>query len=167
MRAISRASVFFVLTGLALTVAATDLQTCRKIADPQQRLSCYDALSLLSAAAVTASAGPAAPAAPAPTPAVPAPVQAAAGNADGFGLPVNARAGEAQTVSSRLARELDGWGPNQIIQLANGQLWQVVDGSSGVLQAENQRVLVRRGALGTYFMEFDGLNRSPRVKRVQ
>jgi hypothetical protein len=46
-------------------------------------------------------------------------------------------------------------------------LWQVVDGSSGVLQAENQRVLVRRGALGTYFMEFDGLNRSPRVKRVQ
>lgn len=164
MRAISRASVFFVLTGSALTVAAADLQTCRKIADPQQRLSCYDALSPLSAAAATASAGPAAPA---PTPAVAAPVQAAAGSADGFGLPVNARAGEAQTVSSRLARELDGWGPNQLIQLANGQLWQVVDGSSGVLQAENQRVLVRRGALGTYFMEFEGLNRSPRVKRVQ
>ncbi|MCV2366190.1 hypothetical protein LNV23_22365 [Paucibacter sp. DJ1R-11] len=162
MRAISHASVLFALTASALAVAAADLQTCRNIADAQQRLSCYDALSPPAAASTTATAT-----ALAPKPAAPAPVQALASNADAFGLPVNARTGEAQTVSSRLARELDSWAPNQIIQLANGQLWQVVDGSSGVLQAENQRVLVRRGALGTYFMEFDGLNRSPRVKRVQ
>ena len=158
MRVLSRSSVFFVLTVSALAVAAADLQTCRKIADSQQRLSCYDALSPPTAAGVNA---------PASTAAAPAPAPAAAGSADGFGLPVAARASEAQAVSSRLARELEGWGPNQLIQLANGQLWQVVDGSSGVLQAENQRVLVRRGALGTYFMEFEGLNRSPRVKRVQ
>lgn len=158
MRVLCRSSVFFVLTVSALAVAAADLQTCRKIADSQQRLSCYDALSPPTAAGVTA---------PASTAAAPAPAPAAAGSADGFGLPVTARASEAQAVSSRLARELDGWGPNQLIQLANGQLWQVVDGSNGVLQAENQRVLVRRGALGTYFMEFEGLNRSPRVKRVQ
>ncbi len=83
-----------------------------------------------------------------------------------FGLPAKAPA-EAEALQSSLAREMDGWGANTVFVLANGQRWQVVDGSQGVLLPENRRVTVRRASLGSYVMEFEGLNRSPRVKRLQ
>lgn len=70
-------------------------------------------------------------------------------------------------MDSRIAGRFDGWQANDQIELANGQIWQVTDGSLGVFTVTNPKVSVRRGTFGTYFMEIEGINRSPKVKRVK
>jgi hypothetical protein len=42
----------------------------------------------------------------------------------------------------------EGWRPNERIRLANGQVWQIADDSSSLLQRRDPKVTVRRGALG-------------------
>jgi len=138
------------------------LQQCRQLVDAAVRLACYDALPLPGLAPSRASPqGPAAASVPAAQAVPPSDRREAS-----FGLPAKAPA-EAEAVQSSLAREMDGWGANTVFVLAIGQRWQVVDGSQGVLLPENRRVTVRRASLGSYVMEFEGLNRSPRVKRLQ
>jgi hypothetical protein len=43
----------------------------------------------------------------------------------------------------------------------------VVDGFSTSVYLKSPKILVRRGALGAYFLDVEGLNRSARVKRVE
>lgn len=127
------------------------LQRCRAIAEPVARLACYDALA-------DAPAGTRAPAAP---PAVAAPE---ARPATTFGRPQ--RDTEPQEVSSAVGAAFAGWGPNSRIRLDNGQVWQVVDGSSVVLPAGARRATVKRSLFGNYVLEIDGLNTAPKVRRV-
>lgn len=144
------------------------LQHCRSITDPTARLACYDAL----AAAPKPPAPPAAPAA-AVTPAAVAPTVAAVAAAptpkpaDNFGLPVSKRSDEVQSVQSSTGPNFSGWGPNQHIKLANGQVWQITDGSSVVLEPGARKVTVKRASLGSFVLDFEGLNTTPRVRRVQ
>ncbi len=70
-------------------------------------------------------------------------------------------------IESHVPGRFDGWGPNASIRLANGQVWQIADGSSGAHWIENPKVRVRRGALGAFYLEIEGTNRSPRVTRIQ
>jgi hypothetical protein len=138
--------VLLIAAGLASpTLAQPDpLQRCRALADATARLACYDAI-------------PAAPAAQA----------AAADKVKSFGLPQPASGSEPETVQSRVAADFDGWGPNQRIRLENGQVWQVTDGSSGVIRPGRLQVTVRKGALGSFYLDFEGLTKSPKVRRVQ
>jgi hypothetical protein len=53
------------------------------------------------------------------------------------------------------------------IPLANGQVWQIADGSARFMSLDNPKVTIRRGALGSFFLDFENDNRSPRVRRVQ
>ena len=61
----------------------------------------------------------------------------------------------------------EGWGPTSRIRLTNGQVWQVTDGSSAPLSLQSPRVTVKRALLGGYVMEFEGSNRTARVRRVE
>jgi hypothetical protein len=70
------------------------------------------------------------------------------------------------TVESSINGRFEGWGPNSRITLANGQVWRVMDDSSAILYLDNPKVLVRRGLLGAFYLEINGTNRSPKVKRV-
>jgi len=70
-------------------------------------------------------------------------------------------------VDSRLADSFDGWGPNSRVRLTNGQVWQVIDGSSVVLPPGSRKVRVKRGALGSFYLDIEGLKTSPRVQRVE
>lgn len=115
------------------------------------------------AAASAATSVPAPAPAPAPvvvtaTPPAPAP--------DRFGLPERAR-NEPASIDSSVSADFVGWDPNTRIRLSNGQVWQVIDGSSGTLAPGQRKVTVTRGALGSFFLEFEGLNKSPRVRRVE
>ena len=112
------------------------------------------------AAPVAAAAG-AAPAAPAPAATTAA--QAAA-EAD-FGLPASSRG--PREITSTLPGLFPGWEPRARLRLANGQVWQVIDGSSAVLYLRDPVVKVQRGALGSFFLEIAGTNVSPRVRRVE
>jgi hypothetical protein len=46
-------------------------------------------------------------------------------------------------------------------------VWQVSDDSSLYLGRDNPKVTVRRGAFGSFFMDFEHENRSPRVRRIR
>lgn len=133
------------------------LLRCRGLSDPAARLACYDAL-VPAAATPPAIRTPEKPATTAPAPEAPP---------DRFGLktPVTETV---QAVDNQIAGEFRGWQPGGRITLANGQVWEIADGSQGALApVVDPKVRVRRGALGSYYLEVDGLNRSPRVKRIQ
>ena len=81
-----------------------------------------------------------------------------------------AAAGEAtpQSVESTIAGQFAGWGPSTLFTLANGQVWKVVDGSQAELQpVTNPRVRIVRNLFGTMFLEIEGTNASPKVRRVR
>lgn len=141
-------------TGPALADGAAILR-CRQVADLVQRMACYEAI-------VVTVPGAAAQA-PQPAPAPPGPPKA--GN---FGLEVkSALLGLPGSMDSTIPGRFQGWGPNDTITLANGQVWQISDDSRGAMVATDPKVTVRRGALGAFYLEIAGTNRSPKVRRIQ
>ncbi|MBL8343787.1 MAG: hypothetical protein JNL30_20145 [Rubrivivax sp.] len=151
-----------------------DLRRCRAIADSLARIVCYDAIALPGAGAA-ASAAPV-PVAAAPVVGVvpPAAAPASASPPVGsnamrdFGLPERAAAQQLQFVESTIQGDFDGWTPGARVRLANGQLWEVVDGSTAsYAQQRNPKVRIERGWLGSYFMNVEGVAHIPRVRRLQ
>jgi len=147
---------------------------CRLLTDVALKAACYDAIALPSAgglALVTApiAAGTGAVAVRAAPAAPTAPAAAAAS----FGLPAPAAAPAqpgavvAGALESSIAGAFDGWQPQSRIRLANGQVWQVTDGSEGVYTRRDPKVRISRGSLGSFFMQIDGISQTPRVRRVE
>jgi hypothetical protein len=168
VRRAAAVTFLFLVSGASLADDA-GLLRCRAVADSPARLACYDALARevegrfgkpQAAAPVPAqpSAAPASPAAPARA----SPPQTVAN----FGLE-NRQAPELNAIQSTIPGLFQGWGPNARIQLANGQVWQISDNSSAYLYRQDPKVSVRRGALGSFFLDIENDNRSPRVRRVQ
>lgn len=153
----------FLLALLALPALAADdaaVQRCRAISEATARLACYDALPL--APPTRATPAPQAAAAPA---AVAAPVAAVApAAAQTFG---QERRDEPEALSSHIQGAFEGWGPRSRIKLANGQVWQVIDGSEGVYFLQNPKVTVRRAMMGGFQLDIEGAKRLPRVRRVE
>ena len=144
----SLALLLVLASGAALAQSA-DLQRCRSIADNNARLVCYDALA---AGAGTAGREP-----------IAMPANAAAA----FGLERQAMQAGADAIDSQLTGLVEGWGPRSQFKLANGQVWQVIDGSSAVLYLKDPKVKIRRGAMGTFVLELDGTNETARVNRLR
>jgi hypothetical protein len=141
------------LLALLMTAAAARadddaLRRCRAIAEAPARLACYDAIVPARAAAAPAAASAAAPNA-----------------ASRFGL--SAPADAVERVESRIEGRFEGWNPRGLFRLANGQVWQVADDSRGVYWLESPKVVVRRGALGSYLLEIEGTTAMVRVRRVE
>lgn len=159
-----------VLLAVAGPAMADDaaLLHCRAIHDVAGRVACYDAIPV---AAGVAAARPAPASAPAAAPAAPATPAAAAAQADAnFGLSIAQmrKPEESNTLESNLIGKIDAWGPNTQFRLANGQVWRVVDGSSGYVdEIENPKVTITRNGLGTMFLDLPGARQPPRVRRVQ
>ncbi len=139
---------------LSITATATaaahsqELRNCRALPETAARLACYDGLPL-----------------PATAPPPAAPPAAPSGDA-AFGLQGPAR-GEVAAVSSSVAGRFEGWGAKSRIRLANGQVWEVTDGSSAAAWLLNPQITVRRAALGSYLLEVEGMNGTARVRRVE
>ena len=138
------------------------LLRCRTISDVAGRVACYDAIPIATGMAAARPAPTSAPAAAAP---------AAAAQADAnFGLSIAQlrKPEESNTLESNLIGKIDAWGPNTQFRLANGQVWRVVDGSSGYVdEIENPKVTITRNGLGTMFLDLPGARQPPRVRRVQ
>lgn len=126
------------------------LRRCRALAADTARLACYDAIAL-APAAVAAAVAPAGSAAAAP--------------AARFGLPEGPD--RIERVESRIEGRFEGWRPLDRLRLANGQVWQVIDGSTGVYWLDSPRVAVRRGALGSFVLEIEGVKPFVRVRRIE
>ena len=140
-------SILCVLAALAAALPAhaddAPWLRCRAINDPAARLACYDAVQAQPAAQAAASAA-----------------------ADRFGKDAR-RPDEVDQIRSVLPGRFDGWDPGQRFRLANGQVWQATDGSRGAYNLESPKVLVRRGAFGSYLLEIEGVNQVIRVRRIQ
>lgn len=162
----------WLLAGLAClsapaTAAEPSLTTCRTIADDAQRLRCYDAIVVAPAPAARApSAAPAtaAPAAPAATQPPPSPEAR-------FGLPARpapaAPPAEPESIESAIAGRFEGWTPRGRLTLANGQVWEIVDGSQGTYDLASPKVKITRGSFGGFFLSVEGVGQTPRVRRVR
>jgi hypothetical protein len=124
---------------------------CRKLAETQARLACYDTIPVGALPAAAAVAAPAA-----------SPEQR-------FGMEqVKRKEDEPRSIESSIEGDFSGWEPGAQIRLANGQVWRVVDGSNAVLSPmKNPKVKVTRNLLGTMFLEIEGTNNSPKVRRVR
>lgn len=140
-----------------------DLRRCRAIPDTAARLACYDALPLATQAPAPGAAGSAKGGGQpgAATPGRPAPPPEAQ-----FGLAPKPSE-EVASIQSNIPGLFEGWRPNQRIRLANGQVWQIADESTSFIQRRDPKVTVRRGALGAFYLDIEGDNRSPRVRRVE
>jgi hypothetical protein len=145
-------------TGAALAddaaMADHAILACRAHSDAKVRLACYDTIQVSTRPAATVAG-----AAPAP----------AAGAEQRFGLEQVKQKEEApRFIESSIEGDFAGWDPGAQIRLANGQVWRVVDGSSAVLTPmKNPKVRVTRSLLGTLFLEIEGTNNSPKVRRVR
>lgn len=153
------------LPAMAATAADTTdntgaLQRCRAVPEAAARLACYDALPLsLPARQSPAVAPDRGQATPAARPAAVAPAAAQNFGQEGRNEP--------EALSSHIPGSFEGWGPRSRITLANGQVWQVVDGSEGVYFLQNPKVTVRRALMGGFQLDIEGAKRTPRVRRVQ
>jgi hypothetical protein len=160
------------ITG-AFSMAATSVVAneaavlkCRAQTDAVKRLACYDAIDVSPPAALR----PATPATAASATAATAPrmgTAPAAAPAAEFGLPPKQTAVGVDRIETTIKGRLDSWQQGSRIRLANGQLWQVTDDSRGVCECDNRKVVVTRGAFGTYFLEIEGKGNAPRVKRLE
>ena len=142
--------------GSALAADA-DLLRCRALGDAAARVACYDAIPVAATAAAQAT-----PAGPAAT--------AAVGSEANFGLTAKQmrKSDEPSGFQSTLVGTFSGWGPTTVFRLANGQVWRVADNSSASLESQQApKVAITRNFFGTVFMEFEGINLSPRVRRVE
>ena len=146
------------------------LQQCRDMADATSRLACYDALPILPNAI---KIKPTSDVATRPIANQTKPDESGAPATTGtlianqFGLEDRLAKNAETTISSQIVGNFEGWGPHSRITLANGQLWQVSDDSSRSVYIKSLKVTIRRGAFGAFYLELDGTNYSPRVKRVQ
>jgi hypothetical protein len=127
-------------------------ERCVKIEQAASRLACYDDW----AGRRPAEADKKSPEAALPASSTPQ-----------FGLEDRVEAAMPATMESRISGNFEGWFPGDRIKLANGQVWQIADGSSGVIYARDPKVVIRRGALGSFRLEIDGTNRAPRVRRIE
>ncbi len=140
------------------------LLRCRTIADATARLGCYDALvvSAGSIGAAKAAAGASSVAQPSSVQQTPKQTPSQ------FGLEEKiASKREIDAIESSIPGSFEGWRAKSNIRLANGQVWQISDDSSRAHYIDNPTVRIRRGALGSFYLEIQGTNISPRVKRLQ
>ncbi len=127
------------------------LSRCRAVADSAVRLACYDALPV-GAAPVSAGVPP-------------KPVSNARAP-DAFGLP-ETPGSEVTFIDSQINGRFAGWEANQQIELANGQIWRIADGSRAYADLSHPKVRIERGAFSAFYMVVAGLNQAPRVRRVK
>ena len=77
------------------------------------------------------------------------------------------RRARASSLVDSISELTDRRDPNQKISLKNGQVWQVIDGSTGTVIGKSKTVTIRRAVLGSYWMEFEGLSKAPKVQRLK
>jgi hypothetical protein len=137
-----RIAVPCLLAGAAAAAHANEaeLLRCLTISDSTVRLACYDVVARALQPTERFGKERAAPA---------------------------AAASAVEAIESHIPGQFDGWEARALIELANGQVWQVTDNSSGTARLVNPKVKVTRGLLGSFFMSIEGESRVPRVRRVR
>lgn len=167
------AASLLLLLGTSAFAQDTALLRCADIANRDARLDCFDALAAKARAARAAGATPLAqadnfgrdslppPPKPAPAPQAEPALQAAPAAQAAVAPAV------VDSVKSQIDGIVEGWGPGTVFTLANGQRWQVSDGSRAEMYLKSPKVTVKRALLGGYVIEIEGTNKTAKVKRFE
>jgi hypothetical protein len=145
-----------VVGGSAHADLAANIVKCRALKEAVERLACYDGIASPSPTAETPR-----------TATEPERQEVDPRQSFGLATPKPSRTVETEAIESSIAGAFDGWEPGTQIRLANGQIWQVSDGTRGVFSLRDPAVRVVRGTLGSYFIEIAGVTRTPRVRRIK
>lgn len=98
----------------------------------------------------------------------PLPASAAAASAAGFRSNTFFGTGEtAGPIASEVAGEFSGWNEGDQFTLANGQVWEVTQGSFAIPEQVGVRVSIEPAFMGSWLMKIEGYNASARVKRIR
>ncbi|NVJ65539.1 MAG: hypothetical protein HWE16_03560 [Gammaproteobacteria bacterium] len=73
----------------------------------------------------------------------------------------------ANMMETKIVGEFDYLEKGDKINLSNGQVWVVTESRTFRYKAKNPEVIISKGFLGSYFLEFPGHNRRIKVKRVK
>ena len=156
------------LIGTSAFAQDTALLRCADIASRDARLDCFDALAAKARAAKAAGATPLVQAENFGRDSLPPPkAPAAAPPPQAVQAPPAAIQAVVDSVKSQIDGIVEGWGPGTVFTLANGQRWQVADGSRADLYLKSPKVTVKRAVLGGYLIELEGTNKTARVKRFE
>ncbi|KGM54682.1 hypothetical protein N800_06810 [Lysobacter daejeonensis GH1-9] len=74
---------------------------------------------------------------------------------------------EQEPVRSSIAGEFRGWSRGTVFTLANGDSWQVTEGSYSVRPVSNPSVTIRPGVISGWYMEVDGHPVKAKVRRLK
>jgi hypothetical protein len=163
-------SVLFALTACALLMPAAQAEPqappghpCARIADPGERLACYDGAFGRPVAPVEPDASAAANSSPgAPT------------DLGEFGMNPSLREAHEAAALKTVPRSIEAVVVGvqrrppglQVLTLDNGQTWVQVEPDNRRSLAEGDRVVIRRAALGSYILNSPARH-SMRVRRVE
>jgi hypothetical protein len=79
-----------------------------------------------------------------------------------------ADSGERRTITARVNGNIDGIAEGRTIQLENGQVWQVTEGSIVLTETlANPVITIEPALLGSWLLKVEGYNRSVRVTRIR
>jgi len=161
-----RSPLLLVLLTFSATALADDdaLRRCRAIPEATARLACYDAIPMPAPGAASAPRAPSGQAQAGAT--APAPGAVTIGP-DEFGFEEKVLTLRSASMSSTIPGQFLGWDPYTKIRLANGQVWQIIDDSRRAYSMMEPKVTIRRGVFGAFFLEIEGANTTPKVRRVE
>lgn len=167
-----------------------DLSKCAKNDDSLKRLECYDHLAQKTSKvahenvqlqstilesnpeqqATVAHPLPATPAKSLPMPPS-QPTAVVLANTDNqqytyFGLENKRHADEVEQITASITKITKNPRGEKILTLDNGQVWRQIDSTSLRLR-ENQTITIKRGALGSFFIGKETVNKRMRAKRVK
>ena len=155
------------------TVAAV-MAECRKIADHDARMACYDNIPLGTGPVASAGSGAAA-SAPAPTASPAPPAPPAPPPAQQFGsnqLPRERTAGSADQAREAITASVTDAAERSpgiyLLTLDNGTQWQLVDAAPPSYNPpwRGSDVEIASAAMGSYMLRYDG-QRGLRIRRVK
>jgi hypothetical protein len=70
-------------------------------------------------------------------------------------------------IESRILGDFRGWKGRTVFRLENGQVWRQTDKKSYYLVRKDPEVVIRKGALGSYFLSVKGERRRCKVERIK
>lgn len=73
----------------------------------------------------------------------------------------------ADVMESKIIGEFDYLEKGDKINLSNGQTWVVTESRTLRYKAKNPEIIISKGFMGSYLLEFPGHNRRIKVKRVK
>lgn len=145
------------------------LTTCRQLSDNQQRLQCYDQMTLSSttSAAGSAATSAAVSVAERSQPTSPAmPVQTRAETEFEFGKKLARPVDTIEKIDSQIKSVKYNLQKKALIRLENGQLWQQIENVQMNLSS-GKACSVQRAALGSFLLKCTGSSKTMRVTRLE